>query len=92
MLDHASATGNPNLQRWSAATLKNLIFEDQRRACLAVNEIAAFVASGETVPYLSWFVNVEVGMFGSTSPVILIFLGFTEDDNRNCRSYNEQYR
>lgn len=48
MLDHASATGNPNLQRWAAATLKNLILEDQRRACLAVNEVAARVASGET--------------------------------------------
>jgi hypothetical protein len=50
MLDHASATGNPNLQRWAAATLKNLILEDQRRACYAVNEMAAFVASGESVP------------------------------------------
>lgn len=47
MLDHASATGNPNLQRWAAATLKNLIVEDQRRACLAVNEVAARVASGD---------------------------------------------
>ena len=47
MLDHASSTGNPNLQRWSAATLKNLILEDQRRACEAVNEFAAIIASGE---------------------------------------------
>ena len=47
MLDHASSTGNPNLQRWAAATLKNLILEDQRRACEAVNEVAALVASGE---------------------------------------------
>ena len=47
MLDHASSSGNPNLQRWAAATLKNLILEDQRRACEAVNEVAAVIASGD---------------------------------------------
>eukprot|EP00529_Nitzschia_sp_RCC80_P002265 CAMPEP_0113516958 /NCGR_PEP_ID=MMETSP0014_2-20120614/41926_1 /TAXON_ID=2857 /ORGANISM="Nitzschia sp." /LENGTH=2154 /DNA_ID=CAMNT_0000413969 /DNA_START=305 /DNA_END=6769 /DNA_ORIENTATION=- /assembly_acc=CAM_ASM_000159 len=46
-LDHASNSKNPNLQRWSAATVRNLILEDQRRACLAVNDVAARVASGE---------------------------------------------
>lgn len=46
-LDHASNSKNPNLQRWSAATVRNLILEDQRRACLAVNDVAAQVASGE---------------------------------------------
>lgn len=47
MLDHSSASKNPNLQRWAAACLQNLIVEDQRRACLAVNESAAVYASGQ---------------------------------------------
>jgi hypothetical protein len=47
MLDHSSATRNPNLQRWSAACIKHLIVEDQRRACLAMNEVASTVASGD---------------------------------------------
>ena len=47
MLDHSSTTRNPNLQRWSAACLTHLIQEDQRRSCLAVNDVAAAVASGE---------------------------------------------
>ena len=45
LLDHTSAS-NPNLPRWAAATVKNLIFEDQRRACLAMNAAAAHMGSG----------------------------------------------
>ncbi|KAL3920939.1 MAG: hypothetical protein SGILL_003011 [Bacillariaceae sp.] len=47
VLDHASNGKNPNLQRWAAATVRNLVMEDQRRSCLAVNDVAARVASGE---------------------------------------------
>lgn len=47
MLDHSSTSKNPNLQRWSAATVRNLVLEDQRRSCLAINDVAARVASGE---------------------------------------------
>jgi hypothetical protein len=47
MLDHSSMSKNPNLQRWSAATVRNLVMEDQRRATLAINDVAARVASGE---------------------------------------------
>jgi hypothetical protein len=47
VLDHSSMSKNPNLQRWSAATVRNLIMEDQRRTCLAINDVAARVASGE---------------------------------------------
>lgn len=46
-LDLCSVTKNPNLQRWSTSTIHHLVLEDQRRACLAVNEVAASVASGE---------------------------------------------
>ena len=48
VLDHASNSKNPNLQRWSAATVRNLIIEDQRRACMAINTVAAKAASGES--------------------------------------------
>jgi hypothetical protein len=48
VLDHASSSKNPNLQRWSAASVRNLIIEDQRRACMAINTAAAKAASGET--------------------------------------------
>lgn len=47
MLDHSSNRKNPNLQRWATATIRNLVIEDQRRACLAINEVAARVSSGE---------------------------------------------
>jgi hypothetical protein len=47
VLDHSSMSKNPALQRWSAASIRNLVVEDQRRACMAANDIAAAVASGE---------------------------------------------
>jgi len=47
MLDHCSASKNPNLQRWATSTIHHLIQEDQRRTCFSINEIAAAVASGE---------------------------------------------
>ncbi|KAL3919643.1 MAG: hypothetical protein SGILL_003654 [Bacillariaceae sp.] len=54
VLDHASNSKNPNLQRWAAATVRNLVNEDQRRACLAVNDVAARVASGQEPPPLEY--------------------------------------
>lgn len=53
-LDHASASKNPNLQRWSAACVTHLIAEDQRRACLALNDVASAVAGGESAPPLAY--------------------------------------
>jgi FYVE zinc finger/WW domain len=47
MLDHCSVSKNPNLQRWSASAIHHLVLEDQRRATMAVNEVAAAVASGQ---------------------------------------------
>ncbi|GKY98814.1 hypothetical protein MPSEU_000837500 [Mayamaea pseudoterrestris] len=48
ILDHASSNSKyVNLQRWSAACLVNLILEDQRRACMAINDSAAMIASGQ---------------------------------------------
>ena len=54
VLDHSSMSKNPNLQRWAAATVRNLVMEDQRRACLAINDVAARVASGETANRLEY--------------------------------------
>jgi hypothetical protein len=34
MLDHATSSSSPSLQRWATATLRHLITEDQRRACV----------------------------------------------------------
>jgi hypothetical protein len=50
LLDHASTSKNPHLQRWSASTLQNLIVEDRRRVVEAVNDAAAVVASGQDIP------------------------------------------
>lgn len=47
MLDHSSVSKNPALQRWSAASIRNLVVEDQRRACMATNDVAAELASGQ---------------------------------------------
>jgi FYVE zinc finger/WW domain len=46
-LDHASNEKNQSLQRWSAACLKQLVLEDQRRACAAMNDVAAAIATGD---------------------------------------------
>jgi len=34
MLDHATSSTSPSLQRWATATLRHLITEDRRRACV----------------------------------------------------------
>jgi hypothetical protein len=36
MLDHATSSASPSLQRWATACLRHLITEDQRRACSVV--------------------------------------------------------
>ena len=38
VLDHTTSTESPTLQRWSAACIRNLISEDERRGCEAVSE------------------------------------------------------
>lgn len=48
MLDHSSASKNPNLQRWATSCIRNLVLEDQRRATMAVNDFAASIASGQS--------------------------------------------
>lgn len=49
MIDHSSTAKNPNLQRWATACVRNLVIEDQRRTCHAINEVAVRASSGEPV-------------------------------------------
>lgn len=72
VLDHATNDKNANLQRWAAASLKNLVVEDQRRACLAVNDVAAAVAMGEeSLPPLSYESVLEANVV-QTGGVLLL--------------------
>ena len=50
VLDHATTSASPSLQRWAAAGVRNLIIEDKRRALIAVEESAA---TGESPDYES---------------------------------------
>jgi len=82
VLDHASNSKNPNLQRWSAATVRNLITEDQRRSCLAVNEVAARLATGEESASLEYESLLD-GMVSSGGIMILCSLiGADDSDTR----------
>jgi hypothetical protein len=82
MLDHSSSTKNPNLQRWSAATVRNLVLEDQRRACLAINDVAARVASGEPPSSLEY--ETLLDQLVSTGGVMILcsLIGADDSDTR----------
>ncbi|VEU37777.1 unnamed protein product [Pseudo-nitzschia multistriata] len=79
-LDHASSKKNPNLQRWSAATVRNLVVEDQRRSCLAINEVAACFATGETTASLGYESLIDQ-MVSSGGIMILCSLVGTDDSD-----------
>ena len=82
MLDHSSVSMNPNLQRWSAATVRNLVLEDQRRACLAINDVAARLASGEAPSALGYESFLE--QLVSTGGVMILcsLIGADDSDTR----------
>ena len=82
VLDHASNSKNPNLQRWSAATVRNLIVEDQRRSCLAVNEVAARLATGE--PSASLEYESVLDQMVSTGGIMILcsLIGADDSDTR----------
>ena len=84
MLDHSSNAQNPNLQRWSAATIRNLVVEDQRRACFAVNDVAARVASGEAAGKLEYesFLDQLVSTGG-----IMILCSLVAADDSDTRAH-----
>jgi hypothetical protein len=82
MLDHSSTSKNPNLQRWSAATVRNLVVEDQRRACLAINDVAAKVASGEALAALEY--ESFLDQLASTGGIMILcsLIGADDSDTR----------
>jgi len=82
VLDHSSMSKNPNLQRWSAATVRNLVLEDQRRACLAINDVAARVASGEPPSKLDY--ESLLDQLVSTGGIMILcsLIGADDSDTR----------
>lgn len=82
MLDHCSDSKNPNLQRWSTSTIHHLVLEDQRRATMSVNEVAAAVASGQAPdgPEYSSFLDQLV----STGGVMILcsLIGAEDSDTK----------
>jgi hypothetical protein len=81
MLDHSSNAQNPNLQRWSAATVRNLVVEDQRRACFAVNDVAARVASGEPPGTLKLEYESFLDALVSTGGIMILCSLVAADDS-----------
>ncbi|KAG7362774.1 WW domain containing protein [Nitzschia inconspicua] len=82
VLDHASNSKNPNLQRWSAATVRNLVLEDQRRACLAINDVAARVASGEPPSKLEYESLMEQLVSTGGIMILCSLIGADDSDTR----------
>jgi hypothetical protein len=82
MIDHSSSAKNPNLQRWATATVRNLVVEDQRRTCLAINEVAERVASGEKVasPDYESFLGTLVSSGGIM--ILCSLIGAEDSDTR----------
>lgn len=82
MIDHSSSAKNPNLQRWATATVRNLVVEDQRRTCLAINEVAERVASGEHVasPDYESFLGTLVSSGGIM--ILCSLIGAEDSDTR----------
>ena len=82
VVDHSSTSKNPNLQRWSTATVRNLVIEDQRRACLAINDVAARAASGEpaSTPGYESFLDHLVSTGGIM--ILCSLIGADDSDTR----------
>jgi len=82
VLDHASNSKNPNLQRWSAATVRNLIVEDQRRSCLAVNEVASHLAAGEMNVSLNYESLLDQMVSTGGIMILCSLIGADDSDTR----------
>ena len=82
LIDHSSSSTNPNLQRWAAATVRNLVVEDQRRTCLAINEVAAKIASGESASAPAY--ETFLGQLVSTGGIMILcsLIGADDSDTR----------
>jgi FYVE zinc finger len=82
IIDHSSSSTNPNLQRWATATVRNLVVEDQRRTCLAINEVAAKIASGESASAPEY--ESFLGKLVSTGGIMILcsLIGADDSDTR----------
>lgn len=87
LLDHASSgCKNVNLQRWTAASLKQLILEDERRACMAINEMAAMIASGQEPPESLSYASFVQDLISTGGIMILTTLIATEDSDTRAHA------
>lgn len=79
LLDHSSTTQNPNLQRWSTAALQHLIIQDERHACMAINEQAALVASGQSPTETAGYTSIVPELMQTGGVMILASLVSADD-------------
>ncbi len=78
-LDHTTQTMSPSLQRWSAACICNLIAEDYRRSCNAI-EYAMAMGSTE-LKYESFTMELV------TSGGVMILSSLVSSDDSDTRNY-----
>ncbi len=78
-LDHTTQTQSPSLQRWSAACICNLIAEDYRRSCNAV-EYAMAMGSND-LKYESFTMELV------TSGGVMILSSLVSSDDADTRNY-----
>ena len=79
MLDHTTNSASPTLQRWAAACIRNLIGEDQRRACEAVSE--AMTMGMSEVSYQS--IMTELVSTGG----VMILSSLVSNDDADTRAH-----
>ena len=82
MLDHSSASKNPNLQRWATACIRNLVFEDQRRTTNGSNDIAAAIAMGEQQPQANYDSFLEQLVSTGGIMILCSLIGADDSDTR----------
>ena len=82
MLDHSSASKNPNLQRWATACLRNLVLEDQRRTTIGSNDIAAAMATGEPSPETTYESFLEQLVSTGGIMILCSLIGADDADTR----------
>jgi hypothetical protein len=84
MLDHSSVSKNPALQRWAAACIRNLVVVDERRACMAANDVAAAMASGESIDENEYLYTSFLEQLVSTGGIMILctLVGADDADTR----------
>ena len=78
-LDHTTQTMSPSLQRWSAACICNLIAEDYRRSCEAINYTMAMGVN--ELKYESFIMEMI------SSGGVMILSSLVSSDDSDTRNY-----